>query len=122
MNLDFLRLQKDIPSASNSYLSLLEFQPNLKLNTSITVDFLEAWKILNMSFKEWDSLLERAARKVHYDAKKSRPLTLIDLATLLKAFNETRNWTNAIYLRCLQQYVEKAHLTEKSIIVGFVPL
>ena len=122
MNLDFLRVQKDIPDVPNSYLSLLEFQPNSELNTSITVDHLKARKILGISFKEWDSLLERAARKVHYDAKKSRPLALTDLATLLEASNETRNWTDAIYLRRLQQYVEKAHLAEKSLLVGFVPL
>ena len=119
-NLDFLHRQKAIPNVSNTLLPLIsKIQINLESNTPIT-DSLGARKILEILPKEWGSLLHGTVDKVRSNVERPQPFALNDLASLLAASSETNSWTNAIYLRHLQQHLKKA-LAEKSKFVGFLP-
>ncbi len=118
-NLDFLQLQTMISRVSISALSLLS---EIELQIITIVGFADRLKartsqilILKRGFH-----FKGMARRVHYDIEKSSALILNALTALLEKSREITNWTDAIDLRRLQQYVEKAHLAEKSDIVGFL--
>lgn len=118
-NLDFLRLQTMIPRVSTSALPLLS-EIELQITTIVDpADRLKA-RTSQILISKRGFHFKEMARRVHYDIEKSPALTLNALAALLDKSRETTDWTNAIDLRRLQQYVEKAHLAEKSDIVGFL--
>ncbi len=118
-NLDFLRLQTMISRVSISALPLL-FEIELQIIT--IVDFADRLKarISQILISRRGFHFKEMARRVHYDIEKSSALILNALTALLEKFREITDWTNTIDLRRLQQYVEKAHLAEKSDIVEFL--
>jgi len=118
-NLDFLRLQTMIPRVSTSALPLLS-EIELQIITTVGPAGRLKARTSQILISKRGFHFKGMARRVHYDIKKSPALTLNALAALLDKSRETTDWTNAIDLRRLQQYVEKAHLAEKSDIVGFL--
>ncbi len=118
-NLDFLRLQTMISRVSISALPLL-FEIELQIIT--IVDLADRFKarISQILILKRNFHFKEMTRRVHYNIEKSSALILNALTALLEKFREITNWTNAIDLRRLQQYVKKAHLIEKSDIVEFL--
>lgn len=118
-NLDFLRLQTMISRVSTSALPLL-FEIELQIITIVDLaDCLKA-RTSQILISKRGFHFKEMTRRVHYDIEKSSALTLNALTALLEKSREITNWTNAIDLCRLQQYVKKAHLTEKSDIVEFL--